>query len=108
MTKRKTVREIIKEQDEEREAAAKRHRPVNKQIRDARGTTVSVSVGTPESHTAMGKFVRSSAGKSVSNGKDNDEAIMARRRAAAKEGYILAADGETIRHDFREEMEEED
>lgn len=102
MTKPKTVKETIKEQDEEREAAAKRHRSVNKLLRDARGTTVSIPVGVPESHTAMGEFVRLSTGRSVSDGKDDDRAAMRRRVAAARKGFILAADGETILHDVRE------
>jgi hypothetical protein len=78
---------------------------VNKQLRDARGVSVDVPIGVPKTSEKMGEFIRKVTGRT--DGKDNPKAIMARRRAAVEKGFILAADGETILHDFRTDKEKE-
>lgn len=110
MKQPKTFREVLQEKDEELEAATKRHRPANKLLRQARGTTVSVGGGIPESHVAMGNFVRASSGRLTgkSNGEDSEKKISAKWHAAAKKGIVLSKDGETVLHDFSKEYEDGD
>ena len=84
-------------------AARKRHKSINQQIRGARGVTVEVPIGTPESSEKMGLFIRASTGRS--NGKEQYEIMKLKRDAVAK-GYLINDSGEIIA-DARTDEEKE-
>lgn len=91
----------VKEKFAAAEKARKKHRPINEQIRAARGVTASVGGGVPESNVKMGLFIRGR----TANGKASEEKVAMRKRVAAvQKGIILEADGKTVKHDFSKEM----
>ena len=85
-------------------ATRKRNRPINKQIRGARGVTVDIPLGTPESSKQMSSFIRASTGRR--NGRDKSD-IMAAKRLAVAQGYLINSKGEIIA-DIRTDAEKEE
>ena len=86
-------------------ATRKRHKPINKQIRGARGVTVDVPIGTPESSEKMGSFIRQSTGRT--KGKANKKELLRLKRQAVELGYVVNNEGKIL-HDARSDAEKEE
>lgn len=96
MAKRKLSPEEAAEVKSRKVSAA-----INKQIRDAKGETVDMGIGTPEANVQMSAFIRASTGRH--NGRDESD-IRAAKRLAVEQGFIINAKGE-ITHDIRTDAE---